>query len=111
MCVRAPVSVCARITHACMGLGMHSSMCAHVCLCLYTHIHAYMYTHVRYVYTWLRIHVCVRVYGVGGRGGAMWRLEDFVVLPWHRLCSLEIDSEMDHWVQKLPGEQSQEIHV
>lgn len=80
-------------------------------MCAYAHIHTYMYTHMRYVYTWLRIHVRVRVYGVGGRGGVMWRLEDFVVLLWHRLCSLEIDSEMGHWVQKLPGGHSQEIHV
>ena len=86
-------------------------MCAHVCLCLCTHVPTYMDTHVRYVYTWLRIHVHVCVYGVGGRGGALWRLEDFVVLPCHRLCSLEIDSEMERWVQKSPGERSQEIHV
>lgn len=39
----------------------------------------------------------------GGRGGARWTLEDFVVLPCLRLDSLETDAEMEHWVQNVIG--------
>lgn len=47
---------------------------------------------------------------VGSRGGARWKLADFVVPVCLIRCSLGIDSEVKHWLQKVIGECSQEIY-
>lgn len=57
------------------------------------------------------VHECVHGVPGGGRGGARWRLVDFVVSPSLRLGLLETDSEMKHWEQKVTGERSREIYL
>lgn len=47
---------------------------------------------------------------VGSRGGARWRLVDFVVPVCLIPCSWGIDSEVKHWVQKVIGKCSQGIY-
>lgn len=62
------------------------------------------------MHVYMHVHECVHASG-GGRGGARWRLMDFVVSPSLRLGLLETDAEMKHREQKVTGERSQEIYL
>lgn len=63
-----------------------------------------------HVYTYVGVHMCVFRRSIEGRGGARWRLVDFVVPSCLRLDSLETDPEMKNWVQVIRGH-SQEMSL